>query len=294
MEIGVLKQTAQEVRDACAERVLCLLSARGTVLACSEEMPPVGTDFFRVYPSRTALTELSSQIALSGREPLLAYCGDRPVLFLTHLFARTGLVLAVLPLGKVASAMSLPLPLSGVLWHLCPADGMRNLQKTPHEEALPIAQTFCDGWRDIAAYDLTLPTLGEYADALSALCGCEIGTYVDGRLLTEKAVDTALLGTVLLACAIAAGSEQKADKLLLCVEKSGAGEIMATLTLRTAHAHAELSEIVKKAGERGEKCHIFTDCENSSLLHVQLSLLPAELSAQGVRNDIEIAGLAKL
>lgn len=260
--------------------------------------PKTGDDFFQLFPaSDQELRTLSGMTNVCNDQSLLMWAGDRPVVILCALFARTGLLAAIVPEAPVRDILGASAQYAELLQecHLfLSAESMRHkkeLDEREHRLLYAWVQYvhnpfFYHRFHHLEPKAALLNAIARI-NRLTTLCGCSVTYDLTGIEHTADAQNDfdLLVGSVfsLLLTVHRVSADRHVDLTAGIVY--GCGPMVGAIFSSSEPADAlfELQHLAKEATLRGERFEIATHPEDPCRIMVQFALCHKELSEQGIK-----------
>lgn len=262
--------------------------------------PRIGDSFFTHFPaSREELATLDRTLKSLNEDSLLIQAGERPVLILCRFFARTRMLVAVVPQHDVRALLEAPAAFADVLEQMhVRLSGQTRVAAAPwNEQGYPLLSSWLRrihtplffGERESGRFDTKTNTVVSLLCHLALLCGCRLDYDLTGfDYAPFDATDLSLLiGTAF--CVFFMTHRVAKDKAVIIkgTRLSGHDPILHVL-LNCDAAIDTLSEIevlYRKAPERADLFHAF-HCPNESFsLQLQFSFCNKEISMQELKTS---------
>ena len=291
--------------NATFEESLYLLDERcriiGVRAATSPKEPTaaIGEGFFTRFPiSPEDRTCLSRMCSFTNESSLLLRAGGRPVLILCALFARTRMLIAIVPEGAVRDALDSPAAYSETLSALhvslsldllrrrCPADEATYSRIAFWLSRVQGALFPAEG--EFADFDTTVSSLRIRLSHLAPLCGCALSLELSHLGLSAIPLYdyTLLLGVALPLCLL---THRLAKNRTLCItaERTYDGTPILHAALEHTDPTAplyELEQLQRELAWRGEDFTQSHSPEAPGRLYVRFGICPKELSKQDIKH----------
>lgn len=267
------------------DRDFLLISAR-----TGAENAEIGTSFFNLYPANRVLREeIEAYVTSYPDDVFLTLCARTPVLFVGTLFAKTGLILAFLPEGKIKKTLSLPAAFHRAPEHVSVSTFAKMYYKAYGEAEFSAASRWL---LDTSAPFLYPSNADQPLSAVLAMRIKRLATLLDTTLSCDlsglpamgtSGVDLEFVTGVILATLMAAQRVGCTD-----VQIYAAMEGTPTLYLQYFRADAsdaltEFHSLLNVAAARGAILDVVSPKEDPLCVQVRVGIGVVELSAQGVR-----------
>ena len=184
-------------REDRFEESIYLLDKHLTVVGLREadtpdaNAPRIGDRFFACFPaSREELGTLDRMRSSISEDSLLMRAGGRPVLILCQFFARTDLLVAVVPQGDVKSCLEAPAAFADVLeaWHVQLSGESRVSGDRLNEQTYALLSEWIARLHlplflekdQSGSFDTEVATVAARLSHLAVLCGCRLDYDLTG------------------------------------------------------------------------------------------------------------------
>lgn len=240
---------------------------------------------------------LRRMLSSIGGDSLLMRAGRRPVLMLSGFFARTRLLVAIVPEGEVRACLEAPGAFADVLeaWHVQLSGEARVFGDALDEERY--AQLFewisrvhlpllFEGYQSGKA-DAKIAAVATRLSHLARLCGCCLDYDLSGfdyQPFDSNGFDL-LIGTAFAVFLMAHRASQDRSVLVRGERLFGDGPVLHAL-LRCEAAPSTLPEIevlCREAQVRDDLFEVYQHPNGTYPLHLQFSICNKELSAQDIK-----------
>lgn len=291
-------------RDDLFQESIYLLDESYTVVGLRRATEPdaptpcIGDRFFDSFPaSRAELGALARMQASVSEESFLMRAGGRPVLMLCRFFARTRLLVAIVPQGDVRTCLERPAAFADLLETLyvrlsgeaCvpgePLDGdsYALLSKWLSRIHLPL---FFEGYQ-AGRLDTEVATVAARLSYLALLCGCRLDYDLTGIGYEPFDADDLdlLIGTAFAVFLMAHRITQDRSVMILSDRLYTDGPILYALLDcdTTIDALSEIEVLRRDAVARDDLFNVSLHSNTAFPLRLQFSFCNKEISVQGVK-----------
>lgn len=264
--------------------------------------PRIGDLFFTRFPaSCEELGALDRMKASISEDSLLMRAGGRPVLILFQFFARTRLLVAVVPQGDVKSCLEAPAAFADVLeaWHV-QLSGESRVSGEPLDEQ---SYALLSKWiarihlplflekHESGNFDTEVATVAARLSHMAVLCGCRLDYDLTG--FGYEPFDTTdldlLTGTAFCVFLLAHRITKDRAVALEGSRHAHEGPILhAHLACDTVEcALPEIEQLQSKAPERDDLFAVLWNPKSVLPLQLEFSFCNKEISAQNVKQRDE-------
>ena len=293
------------------EESIYLLDEQYTVIGQREAsepdapVPAVGDrffDHFQISPEERATLERMLRSLCC--DSLLIRAGKRPVLMLCQFFARTRLLVAIVPQGEIRGCFEAPAAYADVLEELhVRLSGEAHILGEPldaHRYAvlcewlgrvhIPL---FFEGYQRNKA-DADVATVATRLFHLALLCGCRLDYDLSGFGYDPLHVEDydLLIGSAFALFLMARRTCRDREISMIGKRRFGAGPTLNVLVRcdATVDTLTEIGVLCREAATRNDLFGVYRDPNDTSLLYLQFSFQNKELSAQDLKEKLGFEG----
>lgn len=271
---------------------------RRTAIEPDALAPCIGDHFFTHFPaSREELATLTRMQSWISEDSLLMRAGGHPVLMLCQFFARTRLLVAIVPQGEVQTCLEKPAAFADVLeeWHVQlsgesrvsgePLDehGYALLSKWLSRIHLPLFFEEHQSGR----FDTKVATVAARLSHLAVLCGCHLDYDLTGfgyEPFNAEDLDL-LIGAAFSVFLMAHRTTKERSIVIFSDHLYTEGPVLFALLNCDVpiDALSEIEVLHREATARNDLFNVSLHPNTAFPLHVQFSFCNKELSEQGTK-----------